>query len=257
MLDQGTGVWTLLRGYEPVTTAVWVIPQQGTFTVRVDARSAGSTGAAEASRSVANLGATTSAPSIPFFTANRAFPLPPGTTVTWTAQAGGTGPLEYAYWTQLNGGSWVVAQAYSPSRTFAWTPSVSGTYAVDVGVRPIGSTAGWLARKSVTNRVVSTGPISGVGVSGSQSLPLSAGTPMTWTATASGGTAPLLYQYWLYDGNAYTWTMVRDYSADPTWTWTPGATVFGQYAMQVWVKATGSAAAYEAYAGSGYFMVTP
>ena len=88
-------------------------------------------------------------------------------------------------------------------------------------------------------------------------MPVTAGMPITWTATATGGTAPLQYQFWLYDGQTATWTMVRDYSAVRTWTWTPGATDFGQVALQVWVRNTGSAAAYDAYAASGYFTVTP
>jgi hypothetical protein len=253
---QSTGVWTVVRAYAPAATGAWVVPQQGTFTVRVEVRRAGSTGAAEATASVANLTANTSAPSIPFFTADRPFPIPPGTTVNWTAVAGGTGPLEYAYWTQLNGGTWVLAQAYSLSQTFAWTPSTAGTYAVDVGVRPVGNANGWLARKSVTGRVVGTGPIGSVGLTVSQSLPVSVGTPMTWTATASGGTAPLEYQYWRLDWQSETWSLVRDFSPNPTWAWTAEASAFGQYTLHVRVRATGSAAAYEALGVSGVW-VTP
>ena len=65
------------------------------------------------------------------------------------------------------------------------------------------------------------------------------------------------HECWFYDLWAGTWTMVRDYSPDRTWTWTPPATGFGLYAMQVWIKQTGSPNSYDAYAASGVFVVTP
>jgi len=104
---------------------------------------------------------------------------------------------------------------------------------------------------------VTTGPIGSVGLTASQSVPVTAGMPITWTATATGGTAPLQYQFWLRDAQTELWSMVRDYSADRTWTWTPGATDFGRVAVQVYIRNTGSGAVYEAYYGSGYFAVTP
>jgi YD repeat-containing protein len=251
------GAWTTVRDWGPAASAPWVVPQQGSFLVRAEARRAGSNGAAEATLTSSTFTGTTSAPSIPLFTADRPLPVPPNTTVTWTAQAGGTGPLEYAFWTKLGSGSFVLAQAYSLSPTFPWTPTTSGTYTVDVGVRPVGSTAGWLARKSVTNVVVGTGAIGSVGLTASQSVPVTVGTPITWTASATGGAAPLLYQFWLYDATLGTWTMLRDWSAARTWTWTPAPASYGTHMVAVWIKATGSPNAYDTAAWSGYFTVTP
>jgi len=251
-------VWRVFRPYGTSATAAWVAPHQGTFNVGVRVRSAGSAVASEASQTFSNVQVSTAAPSIPVFTADRLFPVPPGTTVTWTAEAGGTGPLEYAFWTFRAGtGQWTQAQAYSPVQTFAWTPTILDTYTVQVRVRPIGSTAAYVAYRNVTGAVVSSGAIQSVGLSVSQRLPVTVTTPIRWTATAAGGTAPLHFQYWLYEVNSGVWTMVQDYSPTPTYTWTPSPALFGQYALQVWIRQAGSTAAYEAYAASGYFTVTP
>ena len=69
-------------------------------------------------------------------------------------------------------------------------------------------------------------------------LPTTVGTPMTWTATATGGVAPLQYQFWRYSGGA--WTMVQDYSSSNTYAWTPGAGDVGYNAIEVWVRSAGS-----------------
>ena len=59
------------------------------------------------------------------------------------------------------------------------------------------------------------------------------GTTVTFTAGATGGTAPYSYKYWLFNGS--TWTMVRDWSSNASWAWTP---VFlgTNYRVAVWVR---------------------
>src|SRR6185503_370604 len=48
-----------------------------------------------------------------------------GTTVTWTAVAGGgQGPYQYRFYV-WDGAAWTLTQDWSPSNTFAWTPSVA------------------------------------------------------------------------------------------------------------------------------------
>jgi hypothetical protein len=75
---------------------------------------------------------------------------------------------------------------------------------------------------------------------------------MTWTALATGGTAgPLQYKFWVYDGTS--WTMVQNYSTSNVLNWTPSSP--GQYAIQVWVRSAGASSEYEAWLGSGFFMI--
>ena len=44
------------------------------------------------------------------------------------------------------------------------------------------------------------------------------GTRITWTATATGGVAPVQYKWWLWDGEAWT---PRAWTASRTFVWTP------------------------------------
>ena len=165
--DQAVGTWTVMRDYAPTPSALWVAPKQGTYMFQVWVRSAGQTALYGTFDTRSNQTVTTPAPSIPFFTADRPLPVPPGTAVTWTTQAGGTGPLEYEYWLFRPSTNWWKQQPYSLSPTFVWTPTIADTYRVSVRVRPAGSQAGYLANKDVLNQVVATGAISSVGLTAS------------------------------------------------------------------------------------------
>jgi hypothetical protein len=72
------------------------------------------------------------------------------------------------------------------------------------------------------------------------------GTLVTWTATASGGTSPLEYQFWRYSYALGTWSMVRDYSQLASYGWTPTIDDLGQHVIHVRVRSAGKVA-FEAY----------
>ena len=61
-----------------------------------------------------------------------------------------------------------------------------------------------------------------------QILPVAPGTPLTWSADANGGTAPLQYRFWLYDVTTDTWTLLQDWSVNKTYTWTSPAHIGGR-----------------------------
>jgi hypothetical protein len=85
-------------------------------------------------------------------------------------------------------------------------------------------------------------------------LPVVSGTTVTWTASASGGTAgPLQYQFWRWGSNG--WVMVRDYRAVNSYSWTPTASDVGDHALQVWVRSAGASVAYESYKSTGVFTI--
>jgi Y_Y_Y domain len=80
--------------------------------------------------------------------------------------------------------------------------------------------------------------------------------PITWTATATGGAGPLLYQFWrLRQGVG--WTLAQDYSTLNTYSWTPVEADAGTYVLQVWVKSPLSPAAFDSWSGTGSFEITP
>jgi hypothetical protein len=182
-------------------------------------------------------------------------PSPVGTPITWTATAaGGIPPLQYAFYLYTAAtNTWALARAYSTTSTWSWTPAQAGQYAVQVWVRNNGSAAAYDAWAgyplfSITNAVPS------VTLAASPTLPQQAGTAITWTAAANGGTPPLQYAFYLYTAATNTWMQTRAYSTTNTWVWTPSQT--GTYTVQVWVRNNGSVAAYDAWAGSGSFTIT-
>jgi N-acetylmuramoyl-L-alanine amidase len=169
-----------------------------------------------------------------------------------TSAAGGTAPLQYQYWLYSASG-WAMVRDYSTSNSWTWTPSQAGQYAIQVWVRNAGSTANYDAWKGSGYFDITGSALDVTVLAASPALPQPVNTTITWTATASGGAAPLQYQYWLYDGASGAWTMTRDYTTSRTWAWTPTHT--GQYAIQVWVRNNGSTARYDAWKGSGYFNI--
>ena len=86
-------------------------------------------------------------------------------------------------------------------------------------------------------------------------LPLPSGIEVEWGAIASGGVQPLQYKFWRLDADG--WKLVQDYSPNAVYRWTPTAADAGTHAIQVWVRSAGSTSAYDAWAGSGLFVINP
>ncbi len=256
-----TNSWTEEQAYSTTNTWNWTPPQEDQYAVQVWVRNNGSTAPYDAWRSSGffNIGTSGPPPTINSLTANPALPQPPGTAITWTAMAsGGLAPLQYEFLLYTGAtATWSVARAYSTTNIWAWTPSQAGLYAVQVWVKNNGSVAPYDAWKGsgFFNIGTSSPPPTIPSLTASPPLPQPAGTAITWTAMATGGAAPLQYEFLLYTGATATWSVARAYSTTNTWSWTPSQA--GQYAVQVWVKNNGSVAPYDAWRSSGFFNVTP
>jgi len=173
-----------------------------------------------------------------------------GVAHTWTAETnGGVGPLQYQFW-RLDADGWHLAQPYGPSASYTWTPTVAnqGAHALQVWVRNAGSPAAYDAWTGLTFDVAGPAPlaITALTASGTPAI----GVPVTWTAVATGGVGPRQYQFWRLDSDG--WHLAQDYSASASYTWTPTP---GTHAIQVWVRSAGSVTAYDAWAGTGVFVL--
>ncbi len=62
-------------------------------------------------------------------------PQPVRTRIIYTATAAGMTASQYRFWVQPEGGPFTLAQDYSSTNTFAWTPTVAGEYVVCVWAR--------------------------------------------------------------------------------------------------------------------------
>ena len=97
-------------------------------------------------------------------------------------------------------------------------------------------------------------PLTVTALTANKTTPQPVGTLVTFTATASGGTAPYQYRWVVYNGS--TWAVGQEWSTSNTFAWTPS--VAAPHNLQVWVRSAGSTVAYppEAWRGQD-FLVTP
>jgi hypothetical protein len=250
--------WRIVQDYGPSSSYTWqtTAADVGSYALQVWARNSDSPADYESFASAVfdvrppdplNVTLLPSSASAP--------PWPTGARITWVALArGGVGPHEYRYWIRDPAGVWTIARDYTPDPTFAWTPTETGSYDVQVWVRNAGSIVTWDAYRSATAEI-SNGPIA-VRWSNAPSGPVKAGRLHYWQAEASGGTSgPLEYQFWRYDGRSSTWSIVQPWSAKRQYFWTPTTSDLGQYSLHVWVRNAGSTASWDAWLGASFSVV--
>ncbi len=204
-------------------------------------------------------GAVTAAPTISIGVVPT-LPVRAGLLITWTATAtGGVAPYQYLFARySFATSAWTVVQPYGNSNVFTWTPTQSevGKYMLQVWVLNSGSTATFDAYKTTAAFDILSSLPTITSVTANTTFPKLYGTAITWTANATGGIAPLQYRFIRYSYATSAWTIVRDYAASNTFTWTPSLSEIGKYFFQVWVLNAGSTAFYDAYASTAAFDIS-
>lgn len=263
--DLRTTTWTLVQDYSPSATYMWPAAQvlKGTYVFEVRGRSQGSAAqfdsVIKSGRFVVSVGA---AARITKVTITPGTVVASGTTVTITAfGSGGSGTLEYEFWrADAAGGDWIRVKPYSePGASYTWTPSAAdvGSYVFEVRVRSQGSNEPMEDQYGNIQLVVTQGqPATLTGVSVAPASPVAAGTTVTWTAHASGGIAPLQYQFWRYHEESRTWALVQEYSDAATYSWNTTALDVGTYIIHVRVRSFGATLAYESLYQTGHFNIS-
>ena len=147
-----------------------------------------------------------------------------GEALTWTmTTSGGTGPLLYNFSIYNQDNVPVFIGESSPEPTVTYTPTVPGYY-IAVGVvsdaaYAVAQAGGGLAQ------VLSADPVTIQRIDVNKST-VQIGEALTWTMTTSGGTAPLLYNYAIYNQDNVP-MLIGEPASEPTITYTP--TVPGYY----------------------------
>lgn len=204
--------------------------------------------------------------------ADRPVPQPARSTITWTATPrGGNGRYQYK-WLLYNGSEWDVVKNWSESNRLRWTPAFANPwYRISVWVRTAGNsvddfearteaafaideipTNAPFASSSAVTAVDSTtvSPVSTVILSSDCQSPQPVRTPITWTATATGGGTGRQFKWFVYDGSS--WTTAAPWSTDDTFSWTP-ETPNPRYRIAVWARSAGNTRDYfEASADAGF-----
>ncbi|MEQ1759463.1 MAG: BACON domain-containing carbohydrate-binding protein [Vicinamibacterales bacterium] len=193
-------------------------------------------------------------------TADKVAPQPVGTTIRWAASAGGGGaPYSFKWWI-YDGTAWKVLRDWSTSMQYDWSPSTANSgYRIGVWVRSAGKSADvdeanegayFAIVQPMASVPGASGRVSAVTLVADKPTPQPSGATITWTAQATGGTAPLSYKWWLWDGA--TWSVLRDWGAAATYPWSPTLTS-SAYRIGVWAKSAGNSAdADEANQGASF-----
>jgi hypothetical protein len=234
---QSGGVWTVARDWSTTPSLTWQPTTAGTYMVAVWARNAGVT--SDASQALAQVNYTINAVtplSIVSLTSSVASPQTAGIPINFNATAtGGTAPYQFKWWIQ-SGGVWTTARDWDTSASLTWQPSTAGTYYVAVWARNAGVTAdASQAMMQVAYTINPATPLSITSLTSSVASPQTVGTSINFNATASGGTSPYQFKWWIQtDG---VWRVARDWSASPSLTWQP--TTPGTYNVAVWARNAG------------------
>ena len=254
LFDPLAGGWSVLSDYGTQNSVTWTPARAGEYALQVWVRSATSTAAYEAYYPSNFLTVVLPPPiQIDGFRPDVLFPVATGTTVTWVASAsGGASTLNYKFWLFDPLVGWSVLRDYQAHNTITWKPARPGLYVLQVWVRAAGSSTEYQAYASSNFIGVYAAPAPVVTLSVSGGLPARTDASLTWIAAASGASAPMDYQFWLFDARG--WRIVQQYSPDRSWTWTPVDA--GTYAIQAWMRPVGSTAVYEAWVGSGFVQVS-
>ena len=247
--------WSVGRDWSSASDWTWIPPSSGSYSVQVWARNAGSGAVYDAWGEAFGYTVTAPVALTPTGLAplNYPYPLSVGTPVTWSATAvGGTGPYTYKFFVN-DGSSWSVGREWGPDSTWTWIPASPGTYDFQVWLRNSGSATTYDAWTWSAAGVGPAAPLTVSGLGMSPGAPLVVGGPATIVTSATGGTGPYRYRYWVYNGS--TWSVGRDWDASNTWEWTP--TAAGTYYLQVWVQNAGGGTDYHAYRQIGPIVVNP
>jgi hypothetical protein len=243
-LFDGT-TWTMLRDWGTATAYTWTpTTANANYRVGIWARDATSTADSNTFNlsipyviNVASSGSLTVG-----LTSNVPSPQVAGTAVTFTASAsGGSGSYQFKWWV-WNGTVWTMVGDWATSTTFTWTPTeANANYRIGVWARNASSTADSnqfnLSVPFVINPVQTPGLLI-LGVTSSVQSPQPVGAPITFTATATGGSGSYQFKWWLWDGA--TWTIVRDWGV-ATFTWTP-TVASANYRVGIWAREASSTA---------------
>ncbi len=234
--------WTVVRenpedpGWRTQNTFVWTpTTPNGAYRVAVWVRSRGQTADTPEGHATVAFPIRPSPMRLVEMVASRRPLQPPGKFITFGAiTSGGTGLYESKWWLSTNGGaSYTVVRDWAPGITFTWTPTQpNDNYRVGVWLRSAGATGDTFeAGGSIPFRIAGAA-LSLTGLSANRAAPQPVGAAITFTAGATGGTPPHRFQWFLWDGAA--WTLLQNWGAG-TFTWTP-TEPNPNYRVEVWAR---------------------
>jgi len=253
-----TGSWTMVRDYNSGNTFTWTTPAlSGSYFIGVHVRGGTSSAAYEATASIPYALTATTCGSVSL-AATPPSPSAAGTQIALTAVAATCPNAQYEFWMLAAGTStWRIVRGYSGSNTYNWnsTGALAGTEQFGVWARDAGSSAAYDAYTGIPY-TVSTASCSGITATATPPSPIAHGTGahVVVTAVGTGCTNSPLYEFWMLPAGSSTWIMIRGYSTSPTYDWNTRGALAGTERFGVWIRDSGSSAAYDTFTGLDYTL---
>lgn len=129
----------------------------------------------------------------------------------------------------FDGQAWAVIRDYTYDKSYIWKPTKATTYKIHVDVKEANSLRYPDTSADMSINIVDKPQIQQI--SSNVLSPRRIGNTIVFNSTSMFGISPL-YRYWVNDGT--TWTMVKDYSSDASYSWIPAKE--GNYKIKVDVK---------------------
>lgn len=177
-----------------------------------------------------------------------------GTSITFAASAtGGTAPYQYK-WLVFNGSTWSVAQQWSSSNSFVWTPSSPNVnYSIGVWVRSATNTAdapeNTNAGSTMPFAITASTKVAVTSLTANKSAPQVLGSKVLFTATANGASS-FEFKWWVWNGTI--WAIAQEWSPNNKFMWAPATPNAG---YQVLVRARDAANSSESDGASMPFAI--
>ncbi len=212
-----TPAWSELQGYSNLDSCNWTPTAVGDYLLSVTARDGVSGAEVNTTAWYSVIYPPLTAVSV---TPSPASPQSSNTPITLTAAATGGTNVQYQFWlyNPAANPAWCELQAYSTLDACTWTPTTAGAYLLSVTAQD--GVTGTEVNKTLWYAITNS-PLTAVSVTPSLASPQPAGTAITLTAAATGGTN-VQYLFWLYNPAASpAWSQAQAFSAANSYQWTP------------------------------------
>lgn len=240
---------TVIQDYSSATLCTWTPVRAGVYSIMAYAREG------ETSKIVSRSVSYVVIPKLSsvMLSMNPALLTSVGIPVTLTATASGGSHVKYEFRVGSGLGSTSPIRAYSDSPTCTWTPSSTGTYALEVRARENGNTNAYDVMYLISYNVVL--PVSGINLVASPSGPKPTGSSITLTASRTGGgTVQYKFRAGYMSNGSMVWTTLKEYSSASTYVWKP--TVAKEYTVEVWARELGSSKEYNLTRSINYKIIS-
>ena len=244
LLSENGGPFSVAKPYGAAPSFTWTdTGTAGKYFFRVNARQAGSTGPAEATKAITYVIATVIPPTSVALSTDLASPQGVGASIVFTGAAtGGTGPLEFRFEGRAVGSpTWALAQGFSPLASWTWNTATvpAGSYEFRVLAR----NAGGGGAETISPTVGFVLNIGSVTLSTNLASPQGVGASIVFTGAATGGTGPFEFRF---EGRAVgspTWALAQGFSPLDNWTWNTATVPAGNYEFRVLARTAGGGGA--------------